>query len=138
MKDKINNLIEAILKIPGSKIVTLAINGDDFFELDISDNNEFGYIPEHKLLFKAKLINALQNGGGMIIRQFLSVRTKRKMKNGKEMWIPEKNLYGAILGNNDWTGMDIQSLKRACETDATTGLPLDHEVSTHYRNFPIR
>ena len=109
------------------------------FELDISENSEFGYAPEHKLLFKAKLTNAIQNGGGIIIRQFLSVRSKRKMPNGKEMWIPEKNLYGAILGNNDWIGMDIRSLKRAYETDATTGLSsTPHEGSTHYRNFPIK
>ena len=31
MKDKINNLIEEILKIPGQKIVTLVINNDDAF-----------------------------------------------------------------------------------------------------------
>jgi hypothetical protein len=138
MKDKINNLIEEILKIPGQKIVTLVINKDDVFKLDISENKQFGYSPEHKFLFKAKLTNALRNGGGMIIRQFLSIRSKRKMPNGKEMWIPEKNFYGAILGNDDWIGMDIQSLKKACETDAKTGLPYPREVGTHYRVFPIK
>src|SRR5580700_9117867 len=118
MKDKINNLIDEILKIPGDKIVTLVTNGDDF-TIDISNNNQLGYSPEHKILFKAKLASALKNGGGITIRQFLSVRTKQKISNGKEIWIPEKNLYGAVLGNNNWIGMDIQTLKMAYETDAT-------------------
>ena len=137
MKDKIKDLIEEILKISGPKIVTLTLNNDDIFELDISENNEFGYAPEHKLFFKAKIANALKSGGALIIRQFLSIRTKRKVTNGKEMWIPEKNLYGAILGNNNWLGIDSESLKKAYETDATTGQLIPHEVSTHYKSFPI-
>ena len=138
MKERSNHLIEEILKIQGKKIVILIVDDADIFKLDISKDNEFGYAPEHKILFKEKLNKALQKGGGLIICQFLSIRTQRMTENGKEMWVPEKNLYGAILGNNDWIGMDIQSLKKAFETDATTELPLAREENTHYRNFPIK
>jgi len=139
MKDIIENLIEEILKISGNKIVTLVTDHNDVFKIDINENNQFGYSPEHKFLFKEKVTHALQHGGGMIIRQFLSIRTKRKMQNGKEMWIPEKNLYGVSLGNDDWIGMNIQDLKMVCESDAETGAPLNsNEVGTHYREFPIK
>lgn len=135
MKDEINNLINKIVSIPGDKIITLASHNDERFSIDISNDNEIGYAAEHKYLFQAKLAKALRYSGGMIIRQFLSLRVKRKMPNGKELWIPEKNIYGVVLGNGRWFGMDIPNLKLACETDAS-GKPIPQEVGVHYKVFP--
>jgi hypothetical protein len=79
-----------------------------------------------------KLHHALVEGGGMIIRQFLSIRVSRQLKNGEKRWIPEKNLYGVALQNGEWTGLEAELTQQACEMDSSA------EEGVHYQTFPIR
>jgi hypothetical protein len=51
--------------------------------------------------------------------------------------MPEKNLYGAILGDGQWIGLDAESVKNSHETDHQTGLPIPPEEGVHYKAFPI-
>ena len=76
-------------------------------------------------------------GGGLIIRQFLPMRIKRKLPDGKEKWLPEKCLYGIILINNNWSGISAKELQIACETDSNTGKQLPHEARVHYKDFDM-
>lgn len=73
----------------------------------------------------------------MTIREFLPLRVKTKMPNGKEMWIPEKNLYGVTLMDGKWIGLNAEDVQIAHETDAVTNQPIPREPGVHYRDFPL-
>lgn len=129
-------LLDHILKIPGDKIITLVVENQSF-TIDIQANGQIGYHVGHKQLFAAKLHRALVEGGGMTIRQFLSIRVSRKFKNGKKEWLPEKNLYGVVFQNGEWVGLGAGAMQQAHETDASTGESLPREEGVHYQTFPI-
>jgi hypothetical protein len=74
-QDPIHFLLVEILKIPGAKIITLALD-NEIFKIDIDEKGNFGYHPDHQALFRFKLMLALQNAGGMIIREFSSFACK--------------------------------------------------------------
>ncbi len=133
---KIDLLLDEIEKIPGDKIVTL-ISSSSKFVIDVSKEGEFGYSPTHKPQFLNHLHTAMMEGGGMTIRQFLDIRIKRRIANEEEMWIPEKNIYGVFLGNNDWKGIDADTMECHHNTDVTAGQPLSPEEAVHYKSFPI-
>nr|VFK23212.1 MAG: hypothetical protein BECKLPF1236B_GA0070989_13452 [Candidatus Kentron sp. LPFa] len=127
-------LLHEIIKIPGDKILTLA-SATGPFKVDVNKNGEFGYEAGIKELFLAKLVNALHNGTALIIRQFLPVKVKRKLPNGQELWIPEKNIYAVVLGNGQWRGCTAEEVESCCNTDANTGKALLPEEGVHYQEF---
>lgn len=134
--NSVNKLLEEILKIPGKKILTLyCVNGN--FSVDIDESSTFGYQPGIKELFLAKLHRAFLEGGAIIIREFLSIQVKREIDNKKIIWLPEKNLYGILLKDNEWIGCNKEQLKEMCETDAFSGRCLSQEEGVHYQDFGI-
>jgi hypothetical protein len=135
--DTVKELVDEILKIPGPKIVTLTNVDRGIFRVDINEQGVFGYETGVKELFMAKLVRALHEGGGLIIRQFLPIKVKRANPKGEEMWLPEKYLYGIMLKDNKWFGMSPETLEDCCNQDANTGLPLPPEEGIHYQSFPI-
>lgn len=133
-KKTIDKLLHRVLKIRGDKIITLCTESG-MFTIDINQNNEFGYNPNHYPLFYAKLMTAIKNGGSMVIREFLTLSQKTNLPNGKQEWIPEKNLYGIALGKNQWVGLSAERLAEMHETDHKTGLPIPKEEGIHYQDF---
>ena len=136
MKNEIDTLIKEILKIKGSKIATLITDYNDFV-VDIDKKGNFGYQIGVKNLFEAKLLRAIHEGRGLIIREFLSIKTKRKMTNEKIMWIPEKMIYGVVLGNKMWKGLKAEMIKKCHQTAHKTGKPLSPEEGARFGDFPI-
>jgi hypothetical protein len=136
MQNKLDTLIKEILKIKGSKIATLITNYDNFV-VDIDEKGNFGYQEGVKNLFEAKLLRAMHEGGGLIIREFLPIKTKRKMPNGKIMWIPEKMIYGVAFGNKMWKGLKAEMVKKFHQTDHKTGKPISLEEGVRFGDFPI-
>lgn len=53
------------------------------------------------------------------------------------MWIPEKAIYGIVLSDGGWRGIDADTMRRASEVDVVTGEPIPQEEGVHYRTFPI-
>jgi hypothetical protein len=133
--DQVNSLINEILKIPGTKIVTL-VSKREVFKIDIRNNGRFGYEIHHKAMFLAKILTALGMGGGMMIREFSTLKYQRKMPNGKILWLPEKNLYGVCMTKGAWFGLNKEQVQQGCETDCITGEYLPREEGVHYRDFP--
>jgi hypothetical protein len=127
----IEDLLAQIKRLPGSKIVTLA-QDTGVFEIDIDPQSVCGYEHGHELLFRAKLVRALHEGGGLMICQFLPVKVQRRMPNGKLMWVPEKNLYGLYLGDGAVHPLRAEAVRDASCTDATTGAALEPEEGVHY------
>jgi len=133
--EQINSLLEAILKIPGQKIVTLATAFDQS-AVDIDENGKFGYEEGVKEFFIAKLLRAINEGGGLIIREFLPFKIKRKSFKGKDIWIPEKALYGVFLKDGKWSGLSALSVEKMFSFDSKTKQNLEPEEGVHFRDFP--
>ena len=108
------------------------------FKVDVNKNGRFGYQKGIKELFAAKLANAMSEEGGLIIREFLSIKTKHKMPNGKLIWISEKALYGVVLKDGNWKGLKAEDVQMCHETDHLTGKRLPPELGIHFRDFPIQ
>lgn len=130
-----SQLLQEVLALPGEKILTLATL-DGSFTVDIDEKGKIGYEVGVEQLLLAKLVRAMREGGGMIVRQFLPFKLKRKMSNGKTLWVPEKNIYAAALGADQWFGCTAEQAESFCNTNAETGEAISPEEGVHYRAFP--
>ena len=125
----ITNFINILKNIKGSKIVTITTsNYSQAF--DINKDFQFIDIASEHLFYKI-LKEGILKGTGIIIRQFLDIKTK-KIINNKEIWIPKKKLYGFFLYLNNIFPTPKEDLEIACNTDAETGLPLEPENDVIY------
>jgi hypothetical protein len=136
-KTQVDNLVQAILDIPGSKILTLALSMDSVYTFDVNERGAIGYHKSHRRLFYAKLRKAMNTYGGLIIRQFLPIKVESVLPNGKKMWIPIKNVYGVSLGQGSWNPLSAAEVSDACCTDAETGKPIPPESTVRYVAFPV-
>ena len=132
----LSELFDIISKIPGDKIITLASSDSEIFEIEINKNQSIGCSLAHKAQFFSKLHRALDIGAGMIIREVLSLKTKQKMPTGKELWIPEKNIYGVFLGNQTWIGLSAEEVAQSYGAESQTGKSISCEENLHYKDFP--
>lgn len=134
---QIDSLIASILSIRGDKIVTLAINGEEPFVIDISKDGQFGYDESHSLLFRNKLATAFQQNGGLVVRQILPLKVEREMPNGQKVWNPRKNIYGVYITDEQWIPLSRTEMKIAHCRDAKTGKLLKPEPDIAFRDFPV-
>ena len=88
-------------------------------------------------VFCKEVHKALSGRGFLIIRQFLQIKVKRIAPNGKEILLPEKNLYGIGLGEGGMYGFSAETLQECCEIDAQTGKRLPREEGVHYQALAI-
>jgi len=129
--DPVQDLLNHILKIRGDKIVTLATN--TVFSFNIDREGHFSPDPLQEHFFREKLIQAFQQGGGMIIREFLPLKMKRQLQPGKTGWVPEQNLYGVFIGDSTWIGLDAATVQKMQEDKNDPHLKEDW---VHYQPFP--
>jgi hypothetical protein len=135
---EVDRLLALINEIPGKKILTLVVSSTSAdCTIDVDEKGIFGYHPSHKLLFCRELHRALHESGSLVIRQFLHLGIKRKLPNGKEMVLPEKNLYGIALAKGAWYGIEAECLKKCFEIDAETGKALSREEGVHYQSLAM-
>jgi hypothetical protein len=128
---EMDKLLQAIRTIPGAKIVTLVKADGDVFTVDIQEDGSVGYEPAHEALFCAKLLNAVSDGGALVIRQFLD----EKVEIDGRM-LPRKNVYGVALGAGRWHGMTAMDVRESYTVDYETGKPVKPEHGVSYCKFP--
>lgn len=129
-------MLAALLALPGNKIITLLSSDDRAFQIDIQEDGSIGHHPSHLPLFVSKLVVALAEGGGMIIRQFLPARAERQLPDGRTVELPLKNIYGVSLRDGRWQPLSGDETRLAHTTDAATGARLDQEDLTAFPEFP--
>jgi hypothetical protein len=118
------NFVNILKNIKGKKIVTIAVKGENReFYID-GDFNFLDIIAEY--LFYTMLEKGVPEHAGIIVRQFLNIKIKRKI-NGKEVWIPQKKIYGFFAKSNNIFPLSKEEVELCCNTDAKTGLPLEPE-----------
>ena len=70
--------------------------------------------------YKDILMRAITTKGIMVIRQFLNIKVERIIDNrGKKLWIPQKKIYGIMLGGGSWMPL---SKERAEEVSIIEGV----------------
>jgi len=128
--DQIENLIKIIEQIPGQKIVTLTtVDGLSSFIIDVDEKGNYGYKKEHIVLFMAKLVSAFYSGGaGLIIRQFLPIRTEQN--------IQLKTIYGICIGHGKCIPMSKAEVELAHTTNHKTGEKIPPEPDVMFADFP--
>lgn len=132
--DQIELLLKRILKIPGQKILTL-FDGGRFFNIDVNSDGVFGYVEGLDALFKAKLCSAFLGSASLIIRQFLPITIERKI-NGRNIQMPLKNVYAAVIKDGTWRGLSKSEVREAHCIDADTGKPITPEKDVFFCDFP--
>lgn len=133
--NRIESLLTAIRALPGPKILTLTTS-TGLQPYDMHEDGTLGYDPGHGLLFQAKLVRALHEGGALIVRQFLPIKVEHVAPDGRRTWIPRKNVYAIKLGQQTWTPLSAKDTRTVCCTDAETGQPLPPEPTVSYLAFP--
>lgn len=128
----VQELKEKILDLPGKKIVTIstAYRHEAF---DISETGRIGYSPVHAAKFLGMLAEGMEDGAGVIIRQFTDLKYEAVTPNGK-MFLPVKKLYGLELDNGNFAGLSSEEVKDAHCTDAN-GLSIPAEKGVKYCSF---
>lgn len=125
---KVEELTNKIKNIPGNKIVTLFSNDSltQMNQYDIAENGQVGHHPSHDVLFRTKLVHALNNGGGIIIRQFTKIYDQD---------MPIKKIYGVYLGSGGYVGLSREKVENAHCTDAKTGKSIPKEKNVVFCGF---
>lgn len=70
-----------VIELPGDKIVTIS-TGEHILPFDIDSKGKIGYQKQHEQLLLELIVSGLVNGGGLIIRQFLPIKTEVRTSNG--------------------------------------------------------
>ena len=130
-----DDLMRHIQALPGRKILTL-IDAHRAREIDMDEQGALDTEPVLAKLFEAALHAAIDQGGALIIRQFLPLRTRVTTQTGAEHWLPIKNIYGARLGKGAWEALTPTEMRLAHTTDAETGAPIDPEPNTRFPPLP--
>lgn len=132
----VDDLMKAILRLKGKKVLTLSSNkGADNFAVDIDPDGVFGYQEGVKEIFLAKLHSAVHAGGGLIIRQFTGLKILRTLPHGKRVWIPCKNIYGVMLGNNQLESIPADEMRNIHGVDTETGEGLPKENGVYFKEL---
>jgi len=136
---KTQQFVNYLKQMTGTKIVTLLTESNFSQPFDIDEKGNIGYDPSHEELFFAlteRMINHPEMGGVVIIRQFSPLKTEFINPQGEKVWIPIKNLYGLILGQGQWQGVQKDTLRLQFGYDSQTGDPLEKEPAVTYQDIP--
>jgi hypothetical protein len=132
------SLVGAILALSGNKILTLVFGSEESFTVDLDENGTFGYHPSHRALFLVHLKGALSDGGGLTIRQFLTLRKEILTPKGQKMWIPVKKIYGVVLGGGKWHSLQAGEVADCFRQDPVTGEEIPLEDAVLFCDFPVQ
>ena len=120
--------------IRGDKIVTISTDASSQV-YDISENGYVGYIPRHKKLLLNHLKDGLENGGGIIIRQFTKMTKDVETKDKRKISIPYKNIYGITLHKGQIIPLPVSEVEKACCTCSETGKTIPREEGVFFKRL---
>jgi hypothetical protein len=83
---------------------------------DISADGVFGYHATHGDSLLEHLEEAVEIGGGVIIRQFQAKKVLAMMPAGPRL-LPVKHVFGVSAGEDRWIGLSSEEMRAAQTTD---------------------
>jgi hypothetical protein len=123
-------LVDLVLSMPGKKIVTVASPYMGAQGYDVRGKS-IGHAPEHASVFFEHVGEAIDNGGGVIVRTFTGRKTMVNTPRG-EMMLPIKQVRGISCGRGRWIRLSAEEMLEASTQDAKTGEPIERERAVEY------
>lgn len=127
-------LLDQIMALRGARQVTVATSYLGARTYDISEGNAIGYAAAHRDSLLEHLEEALDNGGGIVVRQFQTEKVLVKTPAGTRL-VPIKHIFGVRGGQGRWSGLSSEEIRAAHATDAETGNALELEKGVRFLDW---
>lgn len=123
-------LVELVASMPGKKTVTVVSPylGAQGYDLR---GRSIGYVPEHASMFLEHVEEAVDNGGGVVIRSFTDRKMMATTPRGP-MLLPIKEVRGITCGRGQWMRISARQMMESSTTDADTGEPIEREQAVEF------
>jgi hypothetical protein len=93
---------------------------------DVSEDGVIGYHAAHRDSLLEHLQEAVENVGGVVVRQFQAEKVLVVMPVGP-LLLPVKHVFGVSAGQGRWAGLSSEDIRAAHATDFETGKSLELE-----------
>ena len=138
--DSYYDLLEAIRKLNGFKIITIVLNETEYQIFEMEENGELSSniivnSRSHYEQFRHLVLEGLKSLNSiLLIRQFTPLKIEIETPNGKEM-IPIKKIYGIRLKNRTWSSIPASQLESAYCIDIKTDRDIKKELGIVFCTF---
>lgn len=95
-------------------------------EFDLKEDNS-----EDEMIYS--LCWALEEGGGITLRQKLALRSQVRGEDGTMNWVHQERIYGIACSQGQWQGVTAAQMRHAY-THKSDGTPLPVDASTTFGN----
>src|SRR5580692_6934121 len=113
-------LFNQIMALKGARQVSVATSHLGACKFDISEDGVIGYEAAHRDFLLQHLEEALNKGGGVVVRRFQAEKVLVMMPVGPRL-LPVKHVFGVRAGQGRWTGLSGEDMRAAHMTDSETG-----------------
>ena len=127
-------LFEQIMALKGFRQVTVVTSHLRARTYDVSEDGVIGYDAAHRDSFLEHLQEAVENVGGVVVRQFQAEMVLVMMPVGPRL-LPVKHLFGVRAGQGMWTGLSSEDVRAAHMTDSGTGKALKLEKGVRFLDW---
>src|SRR5271170_5049166 len=103
-------LFRQIMALRGFRQVTVATDYLGARKHDISEEGVVGYAPAHRGLLLEHLQEAIENGGGIVVRHFQAETQFVMMPAGIKL-VPVKQVFGGFAGLGRWRGLSREEMQ---------------------------
>ena len=120
---EIDKIKDFITDLSGNKIITvMTMNGLQKFDVD--PDGVIGYEESHPAIFNHWLNQAINSVGSVIVRQFTNIESHKLDDNTS---IPYKNIYGFVVVDGGFKGLNEKELEYSFSFDYKTNKPIEIE-----------
>ena len=127
-------LLNQIMALGGARQVSVATAQLGGCKYDISEDGVIGYDAAHRDFLLQHLEEAVNNGGGVVVRQFQAEKVLVMMPVGPRL-LPVKYVFGVRAGQGRWTGLSSEDIRAAHMTDPETGNALELEKGVRFLDW---
>ena len=125
----IDDLSAIVFSLPHLKDVTMVCDeAFRVFEFEEDSVLKGGRNEAHQ--FKMALGIALDEGGGITVRQKLPLLSQVENEQGEMEWKNQERVFGFACFEGQWAGLTASDMRQAHNTDHTTGKVVPHDPVT--------
>jgi hypothetical protein len=127
-------LFDQIMALKGFRQVTVATSYLGARTYDVSKDGVIGYHAAHRDSLLEHLQEAVENIGGVVVRQFQAEKVLVVMPVGP-LLLPVKHVFGVSAGEGRWAGLSSEDIRAAHATDFETGKSLELEKEVRFLDW---
>jgi hypothetical protein len=127
-------LFGQFMALKGFRQVTVATSYLGARTYDVSEDGVIGYDVAHRESLLEHLEEAVDNGGGVVVREFQVEKVLVMMPVGPRK-LPVKHIFGVRAGQGRWTGLSSEDMRAAHMTDSKTGKALELEKAVRFLDW---